>query len=201
MMWGWLNLTDPETIFVFGGSLTISGLPWCSPRILYVFQVFLCLKISPTLGFVWSLLMVIPFLPLEVENSTGLWFGIGLSVLWILGKQLQTRKAWMAVDLANQLWYQTANYLISNWYLVSPGCQHVSSVSTVKQRCDIDISTTNIFQHRSNSTAKTLPKKHTHDRYLHVPWTGPLQKCLFSQTLCEYIILPNKLESCQVSWI
>lgn len=47
--------------------------------------------------------MVIPFLPLEVENSTGLWFGIGLSVLWILGKQLQTGKAWMAFDLANQI--------------------------------------------------------------------------------------------------
>lgn len=47
--------------------------------------------------------MVIPFLPLEVENWTGLWFGIGLSVLWILGKQLQAMKAWMAVDLANQL--------------------------------------------------------------------------------------------------
>lgn len=85
-------------------SSTISGIAVMFPKNFICFSGFLCLNISPTLGFVWSLLMVIPLLilPLEVENSTGLWFGIGLSVLWILGKQLQAMKAWMAVDLENK---------------------------------------------------------------------------------------------------
>ena len=87
------------------------------------------------------------------------------------------KEAWMAVDLANQL--------DECWKILVVEISHLCftletlDISLISDNWQFDTTQRWIQQLRH------CPKKHTHDRYLHVPWTGPLQKCLFSQTLCE----------------
>lgn len=181
MMWGWLNLTDPEIIFVFGGSLTISGVAVMFPKNFICFSGFLCLNISTNFR------VCLEFVDGHSIFTTGSW-ELDRPLVWDWPEcSLDTWEAASGNESMDGCWFgKSIRWMLKD--LSSWDITYLYHICFTLETLDISLISDNWQFDTTQRWIQQLrhcPKKHTHDRYLHVPWTGPLQKCLFSQTLCE----------------